>query len=156
SSNAELLHQRISDGEGRAAGRKLLESIGHARNLTHRLLSFSRRQELAPQMIDVGEVVQSTVELTKAFLSDTTRLEVRVECPVQANVDPRQFELAIVNLILNARDATACGGAVAIEVSREVIYPEEAQRLGIEPGDYASLIVSDTGSGMTPEIAAKA
>jgi signal transduction histidine kinase len=118
------------------------------------LLSFSRRQQLAPQTVDLCEVVRSTVDLAKKVLPETVRLELRAESLVEATVDPRQMELALLNLILNARDAAAT--VVSIEVSREVLYREEADKLEVRSGPYASVIVSDTGSGMKPEVAAKA
>jgi PAS domain S-box-containing protein len=152
-SNAELLQGR-GDRDSDAAGCKLLETVRQARDLTHRLLSFSGRQQLAPQTVDLCEVARSTVALAKKVLPETISLELRAESSVQANVDPRQMELALLNLILNARDAAA--PHIAIEVSREMIHPEEADRLQIRPGSYASLIVSDTGTGMKPEVAAKA
>src|SRR4029078_4079317 len=116
--------------------------------------SCRRRQELAHQTVPLCELVRSTLELTKKVLPETVSLELRAESSVQATVDPRQLELALLNLILNARDAAAT--VVSIEVSREIVYPEEADRLEIRPGPYASLILSDTGRGMKPEVAAKA
>ncbi len=101
-------------------------------------------------------MVRSTIELTRTLVPDALRLELRADAPVRARIDPHQLELALVNLILNARDAIAAEGTISIEVSLEVVYDEEARRLGIEPGAYASLIVGDTGAGMTSEIAAKA
>ena len=153
--NAELLHQdNVVDRDRSIAGKKLLDSVRQARELTHRLLSFSRKQQLAPHTADLCEVVRSTVELAKKVLPETVTLELRAESSVQATVDPRQMELALLNLILNARDAAAT--VVSIEVSREIVHPEEADRLEIRPGSYASLIVSDTGRGMKPDVAAKA
>ena len=152
--NAELLHRGAADRDSNIARKKLLDSVRRARELTYRLLSFSRRQQLAPQTVDLCEVVRSTVDLAKKVLPETVRLELRAESSVEATVDPRQMELALLNLILNARDAAAT--VVSIEVSREILYREEADRLEVRPGPYASVIVSDTGSGMKPEVAAKA
>jgi PAS domain S-box-containing protein len=151
--NAELLQSKAGKDSDDAA-KKLLETVRQARELTHRLLSFSGRQQLAPQTVDLCQVARSTVALAKKVLPETISLELRAEASVQANVDPRQMELALLNLILNARDAGA--PLIAIEVSREIVHPQEAGRLEIQPGCYASLIVSDTGGGMKPEVAARA
>jgi PAS domain S-box-containing protein len=153
--NAELLCQDGSgDRHNGAVGKKLLESVRQARELTHRLLSFTGRQQLSPQIVDLTEVARSTVELARKVLPDTVTLELRAEASVRASVDARYLELALLNLILNARDAAA--PVVSIDVSPEMVHPEEADRLGVRPGPYASVIVSDTGTGMKPEVTAKA
>src|SRR5206468_2546680 len=157
SANADLMQQKLPSGEGREAALKLAQAARHARDLTHRLLSFGRRQQLTARIVDVNEVARSTIELAKTLLPETLKLDLKSESPiVQAGVDSHQLELALVNLILNARDAMSAQGCVSIEVSEEIVNQEEAQRLGIEPGAYASLIVSDNGAGMNPETAARA
>ena len=125
--------------------------------LTGQLLSFARRQPLAPKAIDLAGAMPELVPLLRRTLGE--HIEIRyVETPGlwPALADAAQLESAVLNLALNARDAMPGGGRLTIELANEVLDEEYARaHAEVVPGDYATLAVSDTGCGMTPEVAAR-
>jgi signal transduction histidine kinase/ActR/RegA family two-component response regulator len=126
--------------------------------LTSQLLAFARKQPLAPAPIDLSSTLPELVPLLRRTLGET--IEVRFIDSAglwPAMADPAQLESAVLNLALNARDAMPGGGRLTIELSNKVL-DEEYARLHAEvtPGDYVMVAVSDTGHGMTPEVAARA
>jgi signal transduction histidine kinase len=125
-------------------------------NLTAQLLAFSRRQKLEPELVNLNR----TVERMRDLLQSTMGAQARIETVLQpdlwgAMIDPTQIELVILNLAINARDAMEVGGALIVETANVTLgaprRPEEPP-----PGDYVMVSVTDTGSGMTPEVFAKA
>lgn len=147
----ELLRPALQDNE---RGVKMLENaLAGARrgaSLTQRLLSFARRQELSVQPVDLPALIRSMSALLERSLEHSVDVIVRYggELPAIAS-DPHQLELAILNLVLNARDAMPKGGAVAISTSRRTV-PALADS-GWKPGEYVGVTVSDTGVGMDAE-----
>ena len=149
---------------GRLAGMAECESqlgmIDHAvtrgATLTRQMLASSRQQILSPAAIDLNAVLRSIRELLRSSLGGTTRLEMSLSDGLwPVNADHGQIENAILNLVINARDAMLDGGCVRIVTGNHTLGPgEQAGLLG--PGDYATLTVSDTGTGMTAEIMARA
>jgi len=125
--------------------------------LTGQLLSFARRQPLAPKAIDLAGAMPELVPLLRRTLGE--HIEIRyVETPGlwPALADAAQLESAVLNLALNARDAMPGGGRLTIELANMVLDEEYARgHAEVVPGDYATLAVSDTGCGMTPEVAAR-
>ncbi len=126
--------------------------------LTGQLLSFARRQPLAPRAIDLAGAMPELVPLLRRTLGE--HIEIRyAETPGlwPALADAAQLESAVLNLALNARDAMPGGGRLTIELANEVLDEEYARgHAEVVPGEYATLAVSDTGCGMTPEVAARA
>ncbi len=126
-------------------------------SLTTQLLAFSRRQRLEPKAVDLNETVVGMHELLRSTMGGSNRIETKLKTGLwEALVDPTQIELIILNLAINARDAMEVGGSLTLEtdnVSRtgKARRPEEPP-----PGDYVMLSVRDTGTGMTPEVLAKA
>jgi len=124
--------------------------------LTAQLLAFSRRQRLESRAIDLNESVIGMRELIGSSMGGAVRLDVRPgEGLWPALVDPTQIELIILNLAINARDAMQVGGTLTVEtanVSRGA--PARPEEPG--PGDYVMIAVADTGSGMVPEVRARA
>ena len=115
--------------------------------LTKRMLAFARRQELRPEAIDVLRLIDDMVEMLQRSLGPTVHIRVESEeeiWPIHADLN--QLELAILNLALNARDAMADGGELALEVQNEQI--EASNILMLRPGDYVRVAVTDTGCGM--------
>ncbi|MEL6063523.1 CHASE3 domain-containing protein [Methylobacterium sp. DCY52] len=125
--------------------------------LTGQLLAFARKQPLAPAAIDLAATMPDLVPLLRRTLGE--HIEVRyVESAGlwPAMADPAQLESAVLNLALNARDAMPGGGRLTIELGNKVLDREYARHHAeVVPGDYAMVAVSDTGHGMTPEVAAR-
>ena len=120
--------------------------------LTAQLLAFSRRQRLEARPVDLNDTVIGMRDLLQSSMGGSVRLEARLRPDLwPALVDPTQIELIILNLAINARDAMAVGGSLTVSTDNitlgEPTRPEEPQ-----PGDYVLIAVTDTGSGMTPEV----
>ncbi|MGI3778574.1 MAG: CHASE3 domain-containing protein [Janthinobacterium lividum] len=125
--------------------------------LTGQLLSFARRQPLAPKPIDLAAAMPELVPLLRRTLGE--HIEIRyVETAGlwPALADAAQLESAVLNLALNARDAMPGGGRLTIELANKVLDDDYARaHAEVTAGEYAMLAVSDTGCGMTPEVAAR-
>jgi signal transduction histidine kinase len=133
-------------------------SANRAAALTHRLLAFARRQPLDPKVIDVNRLIRGMEELMRRSLGETIRLVVDLSPAAwPALTDAHQLENAVLNLVINARDAMPQGGKLTITTTNEVI--EAKTRFGqeeIDAGSYTVICVGDTGVGMSPETVAKA
>jgi two-component system, NtrC family, sensor kinase len=151
SGSVQRLRGELSD----AKHTRLLDMIGTAthrgESLTRQLLSYSRQQTLTPQVIDLCERLPLLRELlTRSLKSD---IDIKVEVPdggCAIRVDPSEFELAILNLALNAKDAMPNGGALSIR-ARAVTLKGEVSAEGLI-GDYVAVRISDTGYGIPPEV----
>lgn len=141
----------------------LLQRIGYMRaaaqrgsKLTAQLLSFSRRQRLEPKVVDLAETIASMRDLLQSTLGGSIRIETMWASPLwPALVDPTQLELALLNLAINSRDAMQVGGALTVS-ARNVTLGAPASPQEPPAGDYLQIGVSDTGSGMSEEVLAKA
>jgi CheY-like chemotaxis protein len=126
--------------------------------LTNHLLAFARRQALEPKNVRPGELVDGMRTLLRRTLGEIIELSI-VHAPdvAMVSVDPAQFESALLNLCINARDSMPGGGRLIIETSNVVLDEHYAeQRVDVAPGRYVRISVSDTGTGMSPEDAARA
>ena len=118
--------------------------------LVRRLLAFARRQNLEPQAIDLGALKDAVADLLIHTLGGLVEIEWRIGPDVwDAFADQTQLELALVNLIINARDAMPAGGTVTI--SAENCQSCDDELPGIGPGQFVRLAVTDTGTGISPE-----
>ncbi len=127
-----------------AAGRR-------GERLTRQLLAFSRRQELRLDNLAVAPLVEQIEPLVRRAAGEAIAL--KIDCPLEvgaARLDAAQFEAALLNLVVNAADATPAGGEIRIEAARLTLAEDEVSGAGA--GDYVRLSVSDTGSGMAPEV----
>jgi PAS domain S-box-containing protein len=151
--NLDLLKKTIQGNEkAERRVRMALESAQHCADLTYRLLTFSRRQALQVSTIDVTVLMPSLLELMRRTLGEHINASLQCEqdiWPIQ--VDRAQFEAALLNLAVNARDAMPDGGDLTISVENRVI--EEGKSL--PGGEFVVISVSDTGTGMPPEILQK-
>jgi PAS domain S-box-containing protein len=119
--------------------------------LTRQLLAFSRRQELKLEVLDVGVLLDQAEPLVRRAVGEAIDLVVRWEAgTAAARLDAAQFEAALLNLVVNAADAT--GGRGRIEVVAEPVVLETGQVHGVDAGAYVRVAVSDTGQGMPPEV----
>jgi signal transduction histidine kinase/CheY-like chemotaxis protein len=135
-----------------------LDGAERAALLTHRLLAFSRQQPLAPQPVDCNKFVAGMSDLLRRTLGETIRVETVLAGGLwRTFVDPSQLESSILNLAVNGRDAMPDGGRLTIETANASLDDAyAAQNVGAQAGQYALLCVTDTGSGMPPEVAARA
>ncbi|HEY1719620.1 MAG TPA: PAS domain-containing protein [Magnetospirillaceae bacterium] len=126
--------------------------------LTRSMLAFSRQQALQPVDLDLGAVVGEMMELLPRTLGETIEIRtIRSESLWSCRADPAQVQNALLNLALNARDAMPGGGTLSIETSNahlDEVYAMKAT--DVTPGDYVCLSVSDTGTGMPPDVIARA
>jgi signal transduction histidine kinase/CheY-like chemotaxis protein len=125
--------------------------------LTHRLLAFSRRQPLAPSRIDLDRVVAGVADLIRRTIGADIALETVLSAGLwPAYADSHQLENVIINLVVNARDAMPDGGRVTIETANAYLDERYAARFGdVAAGQYVLLSVTDTGSGIPPELIAR-
>ena len=155
----ELLSTRLNQGRYEETERYILAAQGAAKRaaaLTHRLLAFARRQTLEPRPTDVNRLAKDMEDLIRRTVGPTTRVEIVDAMGWNTRVDPNQLENVLLNLCINARDAMPDGGALLIETSDHVIDERTAREFDIAPGEYVSLSVSDTGTGMPPDVVARA
>lgn len=158
--NIELLQKRVDQGRFTELSRYIgaaLEGSRRAASLTHRLLAFSRRQTLAPKPTDVDRLVEGMEELIRGTVGPAIDMRVQATPGLWSTmVDPHQLENALLNLCINARDAMPDGGRLRIETSNRMIDAAAARKFELTPGRYVALSVSDTGSGMSPEVVRRA
>jgi PAS domain S-box-containing protein len=147
---------RTADVERYAAA--ATSSANRAAALTQRLLAFSRRQSLDPKPVDANELVGGMEDMLRRSIGETIELEIVASGGLwRTRCDPNQLENAILNLAINARDAMPDGGRLTIETGNASIDASYAARNRFAaPGQYVAISVTDTGTGMTPEIIAKA
>ncbi|MCW5623518.1 MAG: response regulator, partial [Burkholderiales bacterium] len=129
-----------------------------AAQLTQRLLAFSRQQPLRPEPVDANKLVAGMSDLLHHSLGGAIRLETVLAGGLwRVHADPNQLESVILNLAVNGRDAMAEGGRLTIETANSHLDQRyAAEHIGLPAGQYVLIAVSDTGSGMSPEIVAKA
>ena len=161
SGSLELLEKRL--GEGRLAGieRYITAAQGASKRaaaLTQRLLAFSRRQTLDPRPTDVNRLIAGMEDLVRRSVGPNVEVEVVGASGLWPTmVDQSQLENALLNLCINSRDAMAPdGGRLTIETANTWLDDRAAKAQDLPPGQYVSLCVTDTGTGMPPEIAAQA
>jgi signal transduction histidine kinase/CheY-like chemotaxis protein len=134
-----------------------LRAVGRAGALTHRLLAFSRRQTLAPTPTDAGHLVAGMEELIRRTIGPAISLSVQAVPDLWATlVDASQLENALLNLCINARDAMPGGGKLGIALANQALDAQDAAALELDAGHFLCLSVTDTGSGMSPEVLARA
>jgi signal transduction histidine kinase len=134
------------------------EALDRAAHLTQRILAFSRRQPLTPQSINLSTLAEGMAELVRHSVGEKVEITMRLNGTWSTLCDINQMENVILNLAINARDAMPEGGRLMIE-TRDVILreaPPEVESASFVPGDYASLAVVDTGTGMPENVRQRA
>jgi PAS domain S-box-containing protein len=157
--NAEMLTMRLADDETlRPLAELTLGAAERGADLTHRLLAFARRQALEPKPVDVNLLLGNMDPLLRRTLGAQIDIDwIGAPRLNKAFVDGSQLEGAVLNLCINARDAMANGGHITIETADVALDEAYADKhLEVAPGDYVMVAVSDTGTGMTPDILARA
>ena len=157
----ELLRRRLARGKTEDLDGLIdlgVTSANRAAALTHRLLAFSRRQSLDSKPVEMNELVNSMGELLHRSVNESVRLDMCLEPELwTAEADPNQLESALLNLVLNARDAMPNGGMLMIETFNRKLDRDFTNAYeNLLPGDYVVLSVTDTGSGMPENVISRA
>ncbi len=155
----DLLKRKLARGETDVERfiEGAIDGAQRAATLTQRLLAFSRQQALSPEPLFINKLVAGMSELLIRTLGEQVKVETVLAAGLwQVKADPAQLENAIINLAVNARDAMPDGGKLTIETLNAFVDDAYAQEYAIEAGQYVLIAVADTGSGMAPEVIAKA
>ena len=157
----DVMRNRLAQGRTADLDRWLKgarNSAERAASLTHRLLAFSRRQPLDPRPVRANPLISSMDDMLRRTLGEHIRLELVLAGGLWlTRCDPNQLESAILNLVINARDAMPDGGTLTIETCNAHLDGQYAARQReVKPGQYVCICVTDTGAGMSKETIARA
>jgi PAS domain S-box-containing protein len=132
---------------------QIKRAAGRAAELTAQLLALGRKQRLAPKVVDLNDVIADLDNMLRRVVGERIEVVVALDPALgQVKVDPGQFEHVLTNLVLNARDAMPDGGTLLVETANVDVTGDLAgRRLGVTPGPYVLMSVSDTGVGMDAE-----
>lgn len=149
-----LLDKLVSDEKLSALVTHVLKAAERGSTLTRQLLAFSRQQVLEPRVVNIQEHIKSIEALLRRVLGEDIRLTVNAGAkPVHVRADQAQLEQVIMNLVVNARDAMPSGGCLNIEIFEAHLNEDYCRHNPeIRPGSYVCIAISDTGSGMSPEV----
>jgi signal transduction histidine kinase/ActR/RegA family two-component response regulator len=156
--NLDLLQRHVQV----EAGRRLIEAghraVRRGAQLTQSLLAFARRQILRPERVDVNRSIEEFAELLRRASGDTVEMQLILSQQLAAcRIDSSQLLSALMNLVINSRDAMPpSGGKITLETENVNIGSGSSSDPEATPGDYVCVKVSDTGSGMPPEVLARA
>jgi len=155
-SSLELLRKRIvSDERSVRLLDNAVEGARRGATLTQRLLAFARRQDLQLTRVDIPALVRGMTDLIERSLGPSIAIETRFPLRLDAvTADINQLEMALLNLVVNARDAMPGGGAITVAAQQHAVGPGNPQNL--TPGNYVALSVVDTGVGMDAETLSRA
>ena len=158
--NLDAIWRQIpaTDGRLRRAVDQASRGAQRAATLTQQLLAFARRQPLNPKPTDVNRLVADMSDLLRHTLGENVAIETVLAGGMwRVDVDPHQLESALLNLAVNSRDAMASGGKLTIETANAHLDEAYAGRFAeISPGQYVSICISDTGTGMAKEVMERA
>ncbi|MGH8175624.1 MAG: PAS domain S-box protein, partial [Steroidobacter sp.] len=134
-----------------------LKAAMRGAELTRRLLAFARQQVLEPKNLNLNEMIGGMYELLSRTLSRDIEIRQQLDPDAwSAKVDPGQLENAVLNLVINARDAMPDGGLITIATRNVTLDERQSREEAMAPGEYSMLSVADTGTGMTPDIVKRA
>ncbi|WP_288585999.1 response regulator [uncultured Methylobacterium sp.] len=154
--NIEFLERAVFDDRSRRRLEMMRGAAERGARLTAQLLAFSRRQKLEPVPVQLNRTVASMRDLLQSSMGGSSRIEMTLQPDLwPALVDATQIELIILNLAINARDAMAVGGCLTIETANVRLASPPARVEEPNPGEYAMVAVSDTGTGIPAEVLAR-
>ena len=165
SGSLQLMSMRVSQGRTSEIGRYMdaaMVSVERAAALTHRLLAFSRRQTLDPKPTAVNSLIEGMRDMFSRTVGPGIKIETSLAAELWSTLcDPNQLENALLNLIINARDAMPDGGHITVETSNCVLADSRGPQIDnisgrVPNGEYIALFVIDTGSGMAPQVIERA
>jgi PAS domain S-box-containing protein len=158
--NLELLGARHDDVWSRSRIGRAIEAVERGSKLASQLLAFGRRQALLPVAIHLGEVLHGMEDLLRRALGERVRVKIdQSEAGGElwnVLVDPHQLENVVLNLAINSRDGMPSGGVLTLGLSNAVFGAQTALAMQIQPGEYVKMTVTDTGAGMSAEVAERA
>ncbi|WP_051001755.1 ATP-binding protein [Herbaspirillum sp. YR522] len=156
----DLMRVRMAQGRREGLERYIdvaLRGVTRAASLTQRLLAFARRQTLDPKPTDVNRLIGGMEEMLRRTIGPSIELEVVGAGGLWSTfVDASQLESALLNLCINSRDAMPDGGRLTIETANKWVDDQWARERDLSPGQYVCVSVTDTGTGMAPEVIARA
>jgi len=152
--NLELVQDKLEREDLRVHVKKAMDAAELGAQLTSQLLSFARKRTQEVQTIQLNELLLSVTDMLHRTLGEQVSLSKSLSPNLWDTLaDPNQFQTAIVNLAVNGRDAMPNGGRIYIETRNTVLDPGQlGGELDVEPGEYVQLSISDTGTGMAPEV----
>jgi PAS domain S-box-containing protein len=157
SGNMELLDEALHE---RPDLQRMLQAAIRATargaTLTHSLLAFSRKQPLEPRSVDANDLIREMTELIRRTVPESIDIAFVASSSRRCDADPGQLQNALLNMVVNARDAMPSGGFLTIETA-DIDLDDEyaAAHAEVTPGEYVVLAISDTGTGMPPEVVAR-
>jgi signal transduction histidine kinase len=156
-SYCDLLLDRMPVGDPSREKVEDIQTAGEkAAELTNQLLTFSRRQLVAPKVINLAATLKEVERLLRRAIGEQVEFAVTAEQDLgQVRADAGQIQQVFMNLVVNARDAMPKGGKLTVTLANTAVDSESTAHYDVPPGQYVALSVTDTGSGMTPEIKAR-
>jgi PAS domain S-box-containing protein len=152
--NLEIAQRRAEDPRVKRPLSGAERAAARAAQLTHQLLAFSRKQNLAPQALDLNEMLRGAKEILASTVGSRVQVRLTLSDGLwMALVDPSQLKHVVMNLAINSRDAMPTGGQLTI--STDNVAPQNVPE-GLSPNDYVVLAVTDTGTGMTQDVLSRA
>lgn len=151
----ELLRKQVTDERSLGLIGNALKGATRGITLTQRMLAFARKQELQPGPVNLSELIGGMTDLLVRSVGPSIEIETLFATGLQsAFADPNQLEMAILNLVVNARDAMPDGGKISLTTRNALV--SDGSHPPLAPGSYVQIIVTDTGTGMDPQTLAKA
>jgi signal transduction histidine kinase/CheY-like chemotaxis protein len=153
--NLELLRDSVeTPAERTLLLQEAIDASLRGAKLTQHLLAFSRQQPLEPRSVRIQQLVADIAGLLKRTIGEQISIQVNLPDDLwHARIDPNQLENALLNLAINARDAMPKGGRLMLDAENVVLDPQPGDELAeIVPGPYVLLVISDTGTGMAPDV----
>ncbi|RZL96823.1 MAG: PAS domain-containing protein, partial [Variovorax sp.] len=145
---------KFDESSARRSMDNIRNAIAKASTLTQQLLAFSRKQRLEGRSVNLNAIAEGMVELAASALGDKARVRLELDRDLgTCQLDPTQLEVALLNILVNARDAMPDGGTITVETENvEVDADDLTAYAGLTPGHYVSISITDTGGGIPPEI----
>lgn len=132
------------------------DAAARAAALTRQLLAFSRQSMLQPKVLDLNATITDTGRMLSRLIGEDLSFSLVLDPSIaKVRVDPGQLDQVLMNLAVNARDAMPSGGSLTIRTQRTELHADVAARLEIPPGSHVTITVSDTGTGMSPDVMAR-
>jgi len=151
-----VVMKNLKDARALKGMETMVNAAKMAANLTRQLLAFSSKQVIRPKVMNINMVIEESVRMLKHIIQEDIELAVQIAPDLgNAKADTGQIEQALMNLVVNAKDAMPAGGKLIIQTANVCIDKTYAQNtLDVVPGEYVMITVSDTGQGMTNEVKA--
>jgi signal transduction histidine kinase len=154
--NLEQLQRQATTDRAKRLIQSATRGAERGARLTQSLLSFARRQSLKPETVNLNRVIKEFGELLRGAAGDHVQIQFLLNPTVDpCRVDPAQFQAALLNLVVNARDAMPEGGG-HVSIETDTVTLDDASGVGVTPGRYVRVTVADTGAGMAPEVIERA